>query len=227
MTNGVFELRTTEYRVQQYLLVKFKTHRFSLFNCYNFPIYRFKHGFQRSKIYLIIYKWTSDGTFCGSLQLPWAGRYWIHRWFFQLKRTLSGHQEHEDFHTLCCCSARHARYCWVPGDPIPPCIVSAKCYLRLKVASLALHYYHTIGQDRTMSNMNYTQVLRTFYIDWEALVKILKETKPNVRTFPITSLLLSKLSHSRIACSAPMGFVTAFCYLWSGTLLRSQMKHLI
>ena len=28
--------------------------------------------------------------------------------------------------------------------------------------------------------MNYTQVLRTFYIGWEALIKLSKETKPDV-----------------------------------------------
>ena len=68
----------------------------------------------------------------------------------------------------------------VPGvASITPCIVSENCALRLKVAYLAFHYYHEIGRDRTPSNMNYTQVLRKFYIEWEALIKLSKETNPN------------------------------------------------
>ena len=55
----------------------------------------------------------------------------------------------------------------VPGvAPIPPCIISTKCNLLLKADSLAFHYYHAIGRDRNLSNMNYTQVLRPFYIEW-------------------------------------------------------------
>ena len=55
----------------------------------------------------------------------------------------------------------------VPGvAPIPSCIVSAKCALRIKVASLAFHYYHAIGRHGFPANMKYTQVLRTFFIEW-------------------------------------------------------------
>ena len=48
--------------------------------------------------------------------------------------------------------------------PIPPCVVSARCSLRLKVASIAFHYYASIGREVTPQNMNYTQVLRPFYV---------------------------------------------------------------
>ena len=64
--------------------------------------------------------------------------------------------------------------------PIPVCILSAKCALRLKLASLDFHYYHTICSNRTPANMNYTHVLRTFYIEWEAVIKLSKETKNDV-----------------------------------------------
>ena len=33
-------------------------------------------------------------------------------------------------------------------DPIPPCLISAKCCLRLKIASQAYQYYIDIGRDQ-------------------------------------------------------------------------------
>ena len=62
--------------------------------------------------------------------------------------------------------------------PIPPCIVYIKYAFRPKVASLSLHYYHAIGRGRNPTNMNFTQVLSTFYIECEALIKLSKKTKP-------------------------------------------------
>ena len=64
--------------------------------------------------------------------------------------------------------------------PIPPCIISAKCVLRLKVASVAFHYFSEIGRDVTPENMHYTNVLRGFYQEWEALSKLVKEDRPDV-----------------------------------------------
>ena len=67
----------------------------------------------------------------------------------------------------------------VGGDPeipaIPPCIVSAKCALRLQVASAAYHYYVSICRARTPANMNYTNTLRGFYIEYEALITLSDE----------------------------------------------------
>ena len=55
----------------------------------------------------------------------------------------------------------------VPGvAPIPPCIVSEKCALFLKVTSTDFHYYHAIGRNRIPAIMNYTKILRTVYIEW-------------------------------------------------------------
>ena len=69
----------------------------------------------------------------------------------------------------------------VPGvSPISPCVVSEKLALHLKVTSIDFYYYHIIGCDRNMSNMHYTQSLRTLYIEWEALIKLSKETNTNV-----------------------------------------------
>ena len=64
--------------------------------------------------------------------------------------------------------------------PIPPCIISAKCVLRLKVASVAFHYFSEIGRDIIPEGMNYTNILRGFYQEWEALLKLVKEDRPDV-----------------------------------------------
>jgi len=63
---------------------------------------------------------------------------------------------------------------------IPPCIVSTKCSLRLQFASDAYHYYVSIGRERTSPNMNYMNILRGFYVEYEALTKLSAEKKPDV-----------------------------------------------
>ena len=68
-------------------------------------------------------------------------------------------------------------------DAVPallPTLVSAKCALRLKVASIAFHYYESIGRDITPSNMNYTNVLRDFYTEYESVIALSTEMKPSV-----------------------------------------------
>ena len=78
-----------------------------------------------------------------------------------------------------------------PAIPaVPPCIVSAKCFLRLKVASCAYNYYMDIGREATPANMNYTRVLKGFYIEWEAIQKMIAEEKPTV---PVLSKQISPL----------------------------------
>lgn len=64
--------------------------------------------------------------------------------------------------------------------PILPCLVPAKCILRLKVASTAYHYYKDTARTPTSANMNYTRVLKTFHTEWEAIIKQSKEDKPTV-----------------------------------------------
>ena len=58
---------------------------------------------------------------------------------------------------------------------IQPCLIAEKCALHLKVASITYHYYVSIGRAATPTNMNYTQVLRSFYVEWEALQKLIKQ----------------------------------------------------
>lgn len=64
--------------------------------------------------------------------------------------------------------------------PVPPAIVSARSAQRLLVASVAYHYYRDTARTPTPANMNYTLVLREFYVEWEAMKKIAKEDKPDV-----------------------------------------------
>ena len=63
---------------------------------------------------------------------------------------------------------------------IRPVLVSAKCALRLKVASFAYHYYVDVGRTPTPSSMNYSRVLKAFYVEYEALLLMAKEDKPDV-----------------------------------------------
>lgn len=65
-------------------------------------------------------------------------------------------------------------------QPIPPVLVSAKCALRLKVASVAYHYYYSIRRDHSPANMNYTNVLKDFYTEYESVISLSKEDKPDV-----------------------------------------------
>ena len=66
----------------------------------------------------------------------------------------------------------------VPG--IPPCIIPARSSLRLKVASIAYHYYTDTDRTVTPANMNYTQVLKGFYIEWQAINEMIKSDTPSV-----------------------------------------------
>ena len=69
----------------------------------------------------------------------------------------------------------------VPGiPPVPSAIVTARSAQRLLVASVAFHYYRDTARTPTPANMNYTNVLRAFYVEWEAMKKIAKEDKPDV-----------------------------------------------
>ena len=64
--------------------------------------------------------------------------------------------------------------------PVLPCLISAQCQRRLNVASVAWHYYQSIGRQQTPANMNYTNVLRAFYAEWETIDKLKEEDKPEV-----------------------------------------------
>ena len=63
---------------------------------------------------------------------------------------------------------------------IPPLLISAKCSLRLKSASAIYHYYSSVACTPTPANMNYTLVVKPFYVEHEAIQKLSKEDKPDV-----------------------------------------------
>jgi len=67
-----------------------------------------------------------------------------------------------------------------PVPAIPACTMPANCLKRLKIASVAYHYYISIGREPTPANMNFTRVLRSFHIESEAIKKLAKQTKPDV-----------------------------------------------
>ena len=64
--------------------------------------------------------------------------------------------------------------------PIAPLLVPARCALRLKVASIAYHYYKDIGRTPTAANMNYSLVLKGFYTEWQAIQTLKNEDRPSV-----------------------------------------------
>ena len=59
-------------------------------------------------------------------------------------------------------------------------LVSAKCALCIKVASISYHYYDLIGRAITPFNMNYTNVLKVINVEYESLITHCKYTKPIV-----------------------------------------------
>ena len=65
-------------------------------------------------------------------------------------------------------------------EAIPLIVVSAKCGLRLKIASRAYHYYVSIDRDPTPGNMHYTSVLQDFHVEYEAMESLRDEDKPDV-----------------------------------------------
>jgi len=67
-----------------------------------------------------------------------------------------------------------------PVPAIPACTMPANCLKRLNIASVAYHYYISIGREPTPVNMNFTRVLRGFHIEAEAIKKLAKQTKPDV-----------------------------------------------
>ena len=66
----------------------------------------------------------------------------------------------------------------IPG--VAGVLISAICSKRLKVASVAFHYYESIGRTHTPINMNFSNVLRAFHIEWEALLTLNEEDKVSV-----------------------------------------------
>ena len=63
---------------------------------------------------------------------------------------------------------------------VPSCIVLEKCALRLKIVPVAYHYYDFFGLDCSPANMNYNTILGNFNVEWEAIINLSKEDKPNV-----------------------------------------------
>ena len=86
----------------------------------------------------------------------------------------------------------------VPG--IPPALVPANCALRLKVASIAYHYYVSIDREPTPRNMNYTLVLTGFYEEWKALIESIKRDALDVPLLVKTTTPLKWMESFKECC---------------------------
>lgn len=67
--------------------------------------------------------------------------------------------------------------------PIPAkqgVVLSAKCSHRLKIASRAYHYFKSIERSITSGGMHFENVLKDFNVEYEAVIKLAKEDKPEV-----------------------------------------------
>ena len=67
-----------------------------------------------------------------------------------------------------------------PIPAVPPMLISAKCSLRLKAASATYHFYVSVDRIPTPANMNYTIVVKPFYVEYESIVKLSEKDKPDV-----------------------------------------------
>ena len=116
----------------------------------------------------------------------------------------------------------------VPGvAPITPCIFSAKCDLRLKVISLVSVNTMQLVTTEIWPTLTTLRSSGPSILSGRRLSRSRKRQSPTCCTFPRTALPLNGLNISRIAFSTPMGFMTDIWYMWSGTLLRYQIKHMI
>ena len=71
----------------------------------------------------------------------------------------------------------------------PSYVLGAKSVKRLKIAAAAVRYYQTIGRDIDANNMHFTNVLKNFGEQWEAIKQKEKDDEPEVpkitRSLPI------------------------------------------
>ena len=99
------------------------------------------------------------------------------------------------------------------------------CPSCLKVASNAYHYYVSIGRTPSPGNMNYTQVLKSFWIEYEALTTLADEAKPDVPILTKNQTPLRwRLSLSGIAFSRPMVFVVLHSYMLSVRMRQFPLR---
>ena len=88
---------------------------------------------------------------------------------------------------------------------IPPVLVPANCSLRLRVASIAYHYYLSISREPTAANMNYALVLMSFYEEWEALLESIKNDPPEVPLLLKTTTPLKWMESFKECCYGTFG----------------------
>ena len=67
---------------------------------------------------------------------------------------------------------------------VSPVIIPVRLASRLYVASIAYHYYTDTSCEINAQNMHYTDVLKDFYIEWEALEQMEKQDALKLPTLP-------------------------------------------
>ena len=76
----------------------------------------------------------------------------------------------------------------VPGVPgIPPVLIPAKSISRLQIASIAYHYYIDTGREVNPQNMHFNNVLKDFYVEWQALDTMSDQDAPKLPTLSKTN----------------------------------------
>ena len=69
-----------------------------------------------------------------------------------------------------------------PIQGVPPVLIPARSASRLYVASTAYHYYVDTSREVTPQNMHYGNILRDFYVEWEALEQMGDQEAPKLPT---------------------------------------------
>ena len=76
---------------------------------------------------------------------------------------------------------------------VAPFVLNAKSLKRLKVSADAARYYNIIGRELTPGNMNWTNVLVKFELQWKSIIEKKKASPPSVpkitRTLRVTKWL--------------------------------------
>ena len=69
----------------------------------------------------------------------------------------------------------------IPGTPgVRSVPIPAKCITRLLIASVAYNYYKHTGREITNTSMHFTNVLREFHVEWNAMLSMAEQEAPSL-----------------------------------------------
>ena len=101
----------------------------------------------------------------------------------------------------------------IPG--VTAQLILARCMLWLKVASIVYYHHNLIKRAIMLHNMHYMRVLRNFHQEWEALMSLTEEDKPDVLTLSknITPIKWSESFKDRLSHTFGMQKATLSCII--------------